>query len=67
LSVIEQVRKTRRPVRLTRYGRPVAEIRPAAARQPRKSWIGAMAGTGEILGDMISPAFDEDEFDALRD
>ena len=68
LAVVEQVRKTRKPVCITRYGKPVAEIRPAAVRrQRRKSFIGAMAGTCEILGDIISPAFDESEFDALRD
>jgi prevent-host-death family protein len=67
LAVVEQVRKTRKPVRITRYGKPVAEIRPAEAKQRKKSWIGAMAGTCEILGDIISPAFDENEFDALRD
>ena len=67
LSVIDRVRKTRKPVCITRYGKPVAELRPTAAKKAKKSWIGAMAGTGEILGDIISPAFDESEFDALRD
>lgn len=68
LSVVERVRKTKKPVCVTRYGKPVVEVRPTAAKQARrKSWLGSMAGTIEILGDIVSPAFDESEFDALRD
>jgi prevent-host-death family protein len=68
LSVVERVRKTRKPVTITRYGKPVAEIRPTpkVAKKSGKSWLGRMEGTIEILGDIVSPAFDEDEFDALR-
>ena len=69
LSVVERVRKTRKPVTITRYGKPVAEIRPTAAKpkaKPKRR-LGLMAGTIEILGDIVAPAFDEDEFDVLRD
>ena len=37
------------------------------AKPAKKSFIGAMAGAGEIPGDIVSPAFEESEFDALRD
>ena len=67
LAVVEQVRKTRKPVRITRYGKPVAEIRPASPAAPRTKFVGAMLGTVEILGDIESPAFDADEWDMLRD
>jgi prevent-host-death family protein len=30
LGLIEQVHKTRQPLRITRHGRPVAEVMPAA-------------------------------------
>jgi len=30
LSVMDRVRRTGRPVRVTRYGRPVADVVPAA-------------------------------------
>ena len=66
LSVIERVRKTRKPIRVTRYGKPVAEIVPLPVPKRSKSWLGNMIGTGEIVGDIVSPAFDEDEFDVLR-
>ncbi len=67
LSVVEQVRKTRKPVTITRYGKPVAELRPTRERKARKGWLGSMAGTMEIIGDIVAPAFDEDEWDMLRD
>ncbi len=67
LAIIGRVNKTRKPVRITRYGKPLAEIVPPAVKKPRGKFIGVMAGTMEIVGDIVSPAFDESEFDALRD
>jgi prevent-host-death family protein len=68
LSVVERVRKTRKPVCITRYGKPVARIIPESnERTPKKRRLGLMAGTIEILGDIVAPAFDEDEWDMLRD
>lgn len=66
LSVIERVRKTRKPIRVTRYGKPVAEIIPASPPERRKSLLGDLIGTAEILGDIISPTTDLDDYDALR-
>ena len=68
LSVVERVRKTRKPVCITRYGKAVAEIRPVTpiVKQPPKSWVGRMEGTIEILGDIVSPSTDLNEWDALR-
>ena len=49
------------------FGKPVAEIVPPTCLQDRASWIGSMKGKMEILGDIISPAADEGEWEALRD
>jgi prevent-host-death family protein len=67
LALLEQVRKTRQPIRVTRHGKPVAEIIPPSPVQDRSPWIGSMKGKMEILGDIISPAADEDEWEVLRD
>jgi prevent-host-death family protein len=67
LALLEQVRQTRKPIRVTRFGKPVAEIVPPTIVQDRASWIGSMKDSIEILGDIISPANDEDEWEALRD
>ena len=67
LSVVDRVHKTHKPVVITRYGKPVAElVPPRIPKRPKKSWLGDMAGTMEIVGDIIKPAFDENEWDALR-
>jgi len=66
LALLETVRRTRQPIRITRHGKPVAEVVPPAALQDRASWIGSMKDS-KIIGDIISPANDEDEWEALRD
>lgn len=67
LAVLERVRRTGQPVRVTRFGKPVAEILPPSPPRPEKSWLGSMAGTGEIVGDIVSPATDESEWEVLRE
>jgi prevent-host-death family protein len=66
LALLEQVRRTRQPIRITRHGKPVAEVIPPTAVVDRASWIGSMKDS-KIIGDIISPAEDEDEWEALRD
>ncbi len=60
LAVMEDVRRTRMPVRVTRFGKPVAEIVPPRP-EPKGSWLGSMRGSCEIVGDIVGPigAFDD--------
>jgi prevent-host-death family protein len=67
LAILEQVRATKQPIRITRFGKPVAEVVPPTAVVDRAAWIGSMKDTMQILGDIISPATDEDEWEVLRD
>jgi prevent-host-death family protein len=66
LALLEQVRRTRQPIRITRHGKPVAEVIPPTAIIDRAAWIGSMKDS-KIIGDIISPANDEDEWEVLRD
>jgi prevent-host-death family protein len=66
LGLIEQVHKTRQPLRITRHGRPVAEVIPAGPDHKRK-FVGDMVGTGKIVGDIVSPVIDLDDIEAYRD
>lgn len=66
LGLIEEVRKTRKPILLTRFGKPVAELVPASPGKHPKNWLGCMRGTGRILGDIVSPISDEDDWEAAR-
>jgi len=66
LGVLESVRRTRRPVLVTRFGEPVAQVIPPPPPKPPKRRLGAMAGTGRILGDIVAPAADEADWEVLR-
>jgi prevent-host-death family protein len=67
LSILERVRKTRKPVRITRFGKPVAEVVAPSPIKDRAEWIGSMAGEMEILGDIVSSVIDENDIEALQD
>lgn len=66
LGLIEQVHKTRQPLRITRHGRPVAEVIPAGPDRKR-NFVGDMIGTAKIVGDIVAPVIDLDEFEVYRD
>jgi prevent-host-death family protein len=67
LALLEEVCKTRKPLRITRFGKPIAVVIPPATIQGRASWIGSMKDSMRIMGDIVSPANDETEWEALRD
>lgn len=68
LALLEQVSKTKQPLRITRFGKPIAEIvPPTTALEDRDKWIGSMRDSMQILGDIVSPANEEDDWEALRD
>jgi len=67
LALLERVRQTKKPLRVTRFGKPVAEIVPPSPEAGHDDWIGSMHGTMKILGDIVSPVIDEKEIEALRD
>jgi prevent-host-death family protein len=67
LALLEEVCKTRKPLRITRFGKPIAVVVPPTAVQGRAEWIGSMQHSMQILGDIVSPATDEAEWEALRD
>jgi antitoxin (DNA-binding transcriptional repressor) of toxin-antitoxin stability system len=66
LAVIERVCRTRKPVRLTKFGKPVAELMPPSVPERPKSWLGSMKGTIEIKGNIVAPAVDPEEWGVLR-
>ena len=66
LAILKRVKRTGQPIRITRFGEPVADVVPPAPPQPAKSWVGSMAGTVEIAGDIVSPVASPQEWEALR-
>jgi len=67
LALLEQVRKTKQPIRVTRFGEPVAEVIPAGPSAEEGDWLGSMADSMEIVGDIVSPVIEEKDWEALRD
>jgi prevent-host-death family protein len=66
LAVLERVRKTGKPVLVTRFGEPVAEVvSPQVKERPTRE-LGTLRGTARITGDIVSPATDEDDWEVLR-
>ncbi len=66
LAVCEEVGGTGVCVRITRFGKPVAELTPARASKSA-SWLGGMAGSMEIHGDIVGPIGAFDEWDPGRE
>lgn len=66
LSVLERVRKTRTPLLITRHGVPVAQIVPPPPVDAPKTWLGSLAGSLTITGDIVSPVMNESDWDAGR-
>ncbi|MFO1361563.1 MAG: hypothetical protein U1F45_03685 [Burkholderiales bacterium] len=66
LAVLQRVKRTGRPVLLTRFGEPVAEVGPPRPPAPRRDWLGAMAGRARIVGDIVRPVTTESDWAATR-
>lgn len=65
LSLLEQVNTTKTPLRVTRRGKPVADVIPPASTQEERDWIGSMSAEMEITGDIVSPVIEMEEIEAL--
>ena len=65
LALLEQVQKTKKPIRITRFGKPVAEVVPTSP-SSRSGWMGSMKDSIEIVGDVVSPANEESDWEVLR-
>ena len=66
LSLLEEVHKTKTPLRVTRRGKPLADVVPASEGVEERAWIGSMAGSTKIKGDIVSPVIDIHEIEAFQ-
>jgi prevent-host-death family protein len=65
LAILKRVRRTGKPIRVTRFGEPVADvIPPVLAEEAPKRWLGCMKGTVEIKGDIVGPIGSEADWEA---
>jgi len=66
LSLLEEVSKTRTPLRVTRRGKAIADVVPTSSEAEERSWIGSMSDSIKIVGDIVSPVVDMGAIEALE-
>ena len=66
LAVLERVGKTKKPILITRFGKPVAEIVPPRVAPRPEDWIGSLQSRGKIIGDIVSPSAEEQDWEVLK-
>ncbi len=66
LSLLERVRTTRTPLRVTRFGRPVADVVPIAAEGETPEWLGSLSEVVKIKGDIVSSVIEPGDLEALQ-
>ena len=59
LQLMEQVRTTRRPIVITKRGKPVARLLPMDEAPAGREIFGCMKGTVAIQGDIVGPTGEE--------
>lgn len=65
LRILDEVGASGEAIVITKRGKPVAQL--SAVRPDRADdWLGAMRDRGEIRGDLVAPATEPGEWDALR-
>jgi prevent-host-death family protein len=67
LAVLEKVRRTGQPIRVTRFGQPMADIQPPAPTAEDKIELGTLRHTLKYMGDIVSPVSDPADWEVLRE
>ena len=66
LAVLDRVGKTRVPVLVTRFGKPVAQIVPPPPAARDEGWLGCMRDRTTIVGDIVSSVSEPSDWNVLR-
>jgi prevent-host-death family protein len=61
LAIMDEVQAKRQAVVITKRGKPVAKLVPVE--KEKDEIFGFFKGKGEILGDIVAPAFGPEEWD----
>jgi prevent-host-death family protein len=64
LALLDKVEKTGEPIRITKRGKPVAQLVPIGLPGKRRL-MGCMEGTARIVGDIESPVVDPTDWEVL--
>jgi prevent-host-death family protein len=67
LALLDKVKRTGQPILVTKRGEPIALITSPPEPKRPDSWLGSFRGTGRIIGDIVSPASDETQWEVLEE
>ena len=65
LALLDEVGASGESIVITKRGTAVARLMPVSPER-EGDWRGALRAQGEIVGDLVAPAADPAEWDALR-
>ena len=65
LEVLERVRRTGRPLLITKRGIPLAEVVPPTRDAAGAEWIGTLRDSATITGDIIGPALSDTDWESF--
>jgi prevent-host-death family protein len=65
LAIMDEVQKKRETVLITKRGKPVAKLVPAKG-NVKDDFFDSMKGKAKIVGDIVTPAFDLEEWEMER-
>jgi prevent-host-death family protein len=65
LRLLDEVGESGEPIVITKRGKAVAQLAPVKPERG-ENWLGSMRDRGEIRGDLVAPASEPDEWEALR-
>jgi antitoxin (DNA-binding transcriptional repressor) of toxin-antitoxin stability system len=65
LRLLDEVGTSGEPILITKRDKAVAQLVPVESRRD-EDWLGAMRDRGEIRGDLVAPATEPGEWQALR-
>lgn len=66
LKVLDQVRMTGESILVTKRGEPVALVSPPPPPEKPQSWLGMFKDEGKIIGDIVSPISNEDDWEVFK-
>jgi prevent-host-death family protein len=65
-GILEEVRKTRKPIRVTRFDKPVSEIIPPSPAEGTGRRIGSRSEPGKSGGGIVGPTGSLDDCEAAK-
>lgn len=64
LQLMDRVQRTRKPITITKRGKPVAKLVPVE--QEQDEWFGRLRGKMKIVGDIVSPIDPPEVWESAR-